>query len=539
MHPRGRLATLLLTLATLIGFASPGWAGEGVPATLTAITYLTTESVYIGAGRSDGLNEGDIIEVLRDERIIATIEVVNLSSRRASCRRLTGEEALAVGDRVRFVPREREPVADPIPAPVLESKTVKKRKARRRRSRLRAWGLRGRIGLRYLAVKDRTGFGSDFSQPALDLKLDGADLGGSGLGLTADIRTRRTYRQNSDGTSHNESRNRVYRMAAIWDPGGSPLHVSVGRQYASSLANVSIFDGALARWDTERWSVGAFSGSQPDPEDFGYSRSITEHGAFYERRSAPGASGRWALTTGVVGSYEQGEINREFLYVQGRFVSGPYSGYLIQEVDYNRDWRKQAEGSTLTSSSTYLSLRFRLGEDVTLLGGFDNRRQIRIYRDIETPETDFDDSYRQGVWLGASWRIRERYRAGLRARINRGGISGQAESYTLTLGAHRITSLQLDFRTRSTNYSNLSTEGWLHSLSAGAYLLRRLHLELSGGVRQETSLLAAGEDRSVYWYGTDVDVNLGRQWYGLFSWERTEGGDESNDQVYVSLIYRL
>lgn len=539
MHRFGRISPLLLALVAITGFAPPGWSEQGVPAADTAITYLTTESIYIGAGRSDGLNEGDIIEVLRDGRIIATIEVVNLSSRRASCRRLTGEEALAVGDRVRFVPREREPEPLEIPVPVLKSETPKKKKPRSRRSPLRAWGLRGRIGLRYLAVKDRTGFGSDFSQPALDLKLDGRDLGGSGFGLTADVRTRRTYRQNSDGTSRNESRNRVYRMAALWGPEGSPLHVSFGRQYASSLANVSIFDGALARWDRERWSVGAFSGSQPDPEDFGYSRGITEHGAFYERRNAQGSPGRWSLTTGVVGSYEQGEINREFLYVQGRFVSGPYSGYLIQEVDYNRDWRKQAEGSTLTSSSTYLSLRARLGEDVTLLGGFDNRRQIRIYRDIETPETDFDDSYRQGVWLGASWRIRERYRAGLRARINRGGISGQAESYTLTLGAYRISSLQLDFRTRSTNYSNLSNEGWLHSLSAGAYLLPRLHLELNGGVRRETSLLAAGEDRAVHWYGTDVDVNLGRRWYGLFSWQRTEGGDESNDQIYVSLIYRL
>jgi len=281
--------------------------------------------------------------------------------------------------------------------------TPKPRSARRKRGRgLRQWGLRGRVGLRYLSVRDRTGEGSSFSQPALDLRVDGRQIFGTDFGMNVDVRTRRTHHTFSSGQTENDSYSRVYRLAAMWAPEDSPLEVSVGRQYATALANVSIFDGVLAQWRKRRWLAGAFTGTQPDPRDFSQSSAIREHGGFFQYRSDPDGATRWSVTTGLIGSYEQGEINREFGYLQGRYLARRLSIYLVQEIDVNRGWRKQAEGSTLTRSSTYASVRYRLTDAVSLNGGFDNRRHIRLYRDIETPETEFDDSYRQGARLGSS-----------------------------------------------------------------------------------------------------------------------------------------
>ena len=41
---------------------------------------------------------------------------------------------------------------------------------------------------------------------------------------------------------------------------------------------------------------------------------------------------------------------------------------------------------------------------VSLNAGWDSRRNVRLYRDLVSPATDFDDTYRQGYWGGVEWR---------------------------------------------------------------------------------------------------------------------------------------
>ncbi len=533
-----RRATVLATLALLVPGASAESARgalEPVAATFAEITYVAPDLIHIAAGRDQGLDTGDVVEVLHGDAIVATLEITGISSRRSSAVRLTGDAPIAVGDRVRFVARSRAPAVmdeEPIKQSLEEKGRPKKRRS------LREWGFRGRIGLRYLAVRDRSGRGVDFSQPALDLKLTGVNVGGSGLGLVVDMRSRRTYRSTENGGRESSSRQRLYRLAGSWDGKGKPWRVTVGRQYAPALANVSVFDGVLAEWHRERWSAGAFVGAQPDALDFEFSSAVKERGLYYERRGGPKAKARWSVTTGAVGSYTAGEVNREFLFVQGRYFAERFSLYAIQELDYNRDWRKEAEGSSFSSTSTYTNLRYRVSDGVELSGGYDNRRRIRYYRDFVTPETEFDDSYRQGVWGRVGLRFSPRYRVALSTRLRSGGSSGSADSHTVTFSASRLGSRDLDVRSRSTRYSNDRTEGWLHSASVGAAISPRLRVELGGGTRTEET--RDGFDaRDIVWYGLDLDVHLGSRWFWLASVERTSGDDEDNDQLYTTLVYRF
>ena len=48
---------------------------------------------------------------------------------------------------------------------------------------------------------------------------------------------------------------------------------------------------------------------------------------------------RWSLTLGGMGSYDQGELNREFGFFQGTLNSGVVSAVLLQELDLNRGWK--------------------------------------------------------------------------------------------------------------------------------------------------------------------------------------------------------
>ncbi len=491
------------------------------------VTYLTSDSVYVGSGAADGISPGDRFEVVRDGATVATLRVAEVSAHRARCATEPSGGEVRVGDAVRLAPAS---AAADAAAPA-ETKPAHES---------RPFGLGGRIGLRYLYVRRTTGIEGDYRQPALDLRLYGHELGGSAIGLDADVRARRTYRTDASGHTDTEDRNRVYRLAATYGRPGDPLRIGLGRQFAPSLSVVSLFDGAYAEFRKVRWAVGGFAGTEPDPVHWSYSTDVRDFGAFYEYGSAAASERRWAVTTGAVSSSASGEINRDFVFVQGRYDDRRLAAYLSQEIDVNRGWRKTAEnGSTFTSTSTFASVRYRFGDALAIRAGYDDRRNVRLYRDYVTPETDFDDTYRQGYWAGLEGRTGRHFLWGADGRRSQGGPAGAADAYTATLGLVGYTRLGLAARVRSTSYKSTASEGWLHSLSLSADLAEWTRLELHGGVRVQNAVSLYTPDGNLNWLGLEWDAYAGRRWLFSLTADRNRGADEDNDQYYASVSWRF
>jgi len=496
------------------------------------ISYVAGASIYVDAGSDDGVAVGQTIEILREGAVAATLKVTFVSSHRSVCARDSGATDIAIGESARFVP------AAPIPAPAAPAPAASESKPAERSRASSDFGLHGRIGVRYLYVNQTGGNGNKFSQPALDLRLDGRQMGGSPFDLTVDVRARRTVATTSDGGSNTRDLTNVYRLATSWQVPGSPWRATVGRQLAPSLAVINIFDGAEAEYRGRRTSVGAFTGTQPSPIDLGYSTDIREHGAFIEWHNLAEAERRWSVSTGAVGSYQQGEVNREFSFLQASLSGKRLSMWLAEEVDLNRSWKKQAEGSSFSLTSTFLNLRFRVTNVWSLNAGYDNRRNVRLYRDRITPVTQFDDQYRTGAWVGTTLRFAKHFSVGADARTSAGGSLGGADGYSLYLGLTNLTSAHFDIRTRSTHYTNDSVDGWMHSLSFGLPVGSRVHIELTGGVRDETTKSIFSTTTQLQWVGIDTDVSLGRHLFLDLSYEHGSGTFEASDQGYATVAYR-
>ena len=197
------------------------------------------------------------------------------------------------------------------------------------------------------------------------------------------------------------------------------------------------------------------------------------------------------------------------------------------------------EGSSTTLTSTFLSLRYRVTPAFRLLGGYDNRRNALLWEDFETPEEEFDEIWRQGIWLGADGDIGKHLRLGVNGRTNDRGPAGTSESYTLFVGAHRLTRADIAVRFRGTHFENDRNEGELYSLSASGSLGYRVRLGLSGGVRDEKSLVNPAFDDAVTWYGLDLDVDLGRRFYVMLWGEYSEGDLEDVGQLFATVAYRF
>jgi hypothetical protein len=312
----------------------------------------------------------------------------------------------------------------------------------------------------------------------------------------------------------------------------------VGRQSSAVLSTISLFDGVLAEFAGDRVSAGVFSGTQPEPSRMTFSGDIVENGAYLELHQKPQQARRWSSAVGAVTSVHTGEPNRDFLFAQASWMSKGFMGWLTQEVDWNRGWKRGAGESALTPTSTFLSARVPFGERVALNSGFDNRRNVRLYRDRETPETAFDDHYRQGAWAGLSLQPSSRLRVSGEMRRNDGGESDRATSWSASAEAWRLTALQITLRARTSRYDGNTQDSQLHSFGLGLDPRPGWHSELGGGLRVTDDALSLGTERE-QWESASLDVSLARRWYANASVEHNHGDAGSTWQPFAGLSVRF
>lgn len=505
------------------------------PAAGTArVTYLSGGTVYLDAGSLDGLKVGQTLELQRNGLVIATLRADFLASHRAACTVVAGEPAV-VGDVLRFKPVRVERSASM--AGAADSARASATPSRRRRGTwFRRNGLRGRVGARLLAVNDLRGDGGGFRQPSLDARLEGTRVGGGDIDLSVDVRTRRTYRTETEAADL--SLTRVNRLSVARQSAGSRLRISAGRLTNSGLSSVNLFDGVLTEYLGSRLAAGLFAGSQPGTRDWNYSRDIMEYGGYLRYQNESTAPRRWSLTGGGVTSLRRNVTNRDYLFLRGQWNDARTFVFGSQEIDINRGWRRNLEAGALSWTSSLLSVQVRPSERLTLIGGYDSRRSVRMYVDRETPESDFDAAHRQGWSAGATVHaVRNLSLSGDRRRNGSG--PDRSEASTGSWRATRIPGLTMDAGGRHTRYRNPLSTGWLHAWTLGGGLGSGRRLEAHAGLRDETSRDGAASRTLTRWYGLNLDVGIARSIYLLLSGERTRGDLEKNDQYDLSVSYQL
>ena len=506
------------------------------------VTYVSGTTAYLATGSRDGVWQNSRVVVLHKGAIVAELKVKFLSSHSAACDIVSSTEPVAIYDSVRFSKAPKDSMTAVAKRPSFSPQ----------QSTLRQLGIRGRVGISYQYVAgapDTAGKRSTISQPAADIFVNGVNVAGSPISFALDARTRVTYSLLPGGTSSTDQMMRVYQANATWMNPSSGTHVTAGRQYVSALSTISLFDGVTAEVDKAHWSYGGVGGYQPDPVTMGYSNQVLEYGAFAQLHAGPvtaenaATAARWSVTLGGIDSYDNGAINREFMFVQGFYADPHLTMFATQEVDYNRGWKSASGLPTIDPTSTFITANLSISSVIGLYAGFDNRKNVRLWRDSVTPETIFDDAFREGEWAGFSISPTGLFHFGADARLNAGGLGGNSSAYTGWVQTAGQMPLQGLIRLRATRYTNLRSNGWLYAANFGMTPVWRLHFNLNGGIRRETNPnpLPGLPDlqTQIRWYGLDADLGLTRSIFLLFSGMSTYGGVETNQQIYTSLSYRF
>lgn len=502
------------------------------------ISYLAGASAYVDAGQMDGLTAGDTVEVVRDGRAIAQLRVTFVSSKRASCDTLWTRAALVLGDAARYRSDFRRQAAaeDSLRTASVRGDSIRvaavlappKGRAVRRSSRLR-----GRLGGRWLSVTSEGG--NRYQQPALDLRADARDGMGGHMDASFDIRARRTVRSGDAGTVVDQF-SRVYRASTTIRDKNDRRRITLGRQSSPTLASISLFDGALVELGDQRKTFGAFAGTQPEPLRFGWSGDLVEGGAFAEWHQKPLAAQRWSMSFGGVTSRRGTQVNRDFAFAQAWWFSKGASASVAQEVDVNSGWKRDLGEPLLSWTSTFATMRVPITPQLALQSGYDNRRSVRLWRDRETPETDFDDRYRQGAWGGTTLELAQHVRSSAEYRTGSGG--DHSDTWSVSGEVYRLTRWQGSVRTRVSAFTSPGTESQLLSYGAGFNPFGQSHLEFNAGTRQTRDRLS-GFEETERWQGIDLDLAVGGRWYVSGGWEQQKGRTGSTRQLQAGVSVRL
>jgi hypothetical protein len=496
-------------------------------ASTAKVSYLTSSTVYIDAGSSQGIAVGDSIEVWRDGHRLGTLVVDYTSQTRSTCSLKDAAFQPRVGDEIRFVPGEVHTAA----APVLREEEAGEGPEQAQ------W--RGRVGMSFLGVRTREDFGQNFDQPAGDLRIHGRHLAQDHLAVEVDARARHTYRRPTEGAKSDQALNRVYRASLRYSQPGSSSDIVLGRQSSPELWNLSIFDGVSATLRHEKWSAGLTGGVQPTFGDLDFSTDVTEVGAFYRRQTPRNRKQRWNLTLATIASYHKSEIDREYLYLQGTWSDPQWSLFASQELDLNRGWKRNFDSSVFSPTATYLYARYRVRRELRLKAGFDNRRRVRLWTDRETPETLFDESYRRGYWLGADSRLGRAWNMGLDFRGSSGGAAGSASVISIRANYFDLRRLPVEIGGRLSRFGNDRYDGILASMNLGWEISSVLRLDGEGGIRNENHDGFVQDQTDQHWFGLRTELALQAGWYLNLSGEWTRGGIDTSDLYYSSLNYRF
>lgn len=516
--PVTRAALGFVLLASFLGTA---WAS----AETAHVTYVAATSVYIDAGQDEGLREGDALEVVHGDSVIATLKVSYVSTHRSSCAIVGSGTGIAVGDAVHYTPSAPPVAAAP---PVGGSPSHVSAGA----------GLHGRVGLRYLSVIDQSGNGGGYSEPGGDLRLAGYGLNGEPVDLDVNIRARRSSYSTFAGGSQTTQRMRAYSVSVTYRP-TPEQRLTFGRQYAPMLDGVEIFDGAQYAYDGPRWGGGLLVGFQPDLVDLSFSTDVHEYAGYFNVHNLAGSSSRWTFATGLVGAYAANVVSREYLFLQAVYEMKWLSMYASQEVDFNRGWKVDLAGlDPVQPTGTFLSVRVHAAQWLDLNAGYDNRSNVYQYWDYINPQILFDEANRRGAWGGATFQIGRHVDIGVESREVDGGVPGPANSYSLVVGAQHFTRANFGVRLRGTHFSNYQSKGNLAALTADVTVVDGVSFGFSGGRLDEMNVEPA-LDRHLTWYGLDMDVAFGHHWYYLLSLESDSGTFENQLQTYASVMYRF
>jgi hypothetical protein len=370
-----------------------------------AVSYITGQNIYVKFENTSGIENGDTLFINKNEVLIPVLVVQHQSTISCLCNTI-GENSFQIGDITvaKIKTKQKKEIAEiqienqiekDVSEQVITSTSEKKS--------LRTTNMQDVAGT--LSISSYSNFAytesDNLHRFRYTFSMDAHNISNSKL--SAETYISFSHKLNQWDLVQEDLNNalKIYSLALKYDFNNT-TSMYVGRKINSKIANIGAVDGIQFQKDWNRFFVGVVGGTRPDFQNYGFNPKLLEYGAYIGQNQK--------FDNGFVQSslafFEQrndGNIDRRFLYFQ-------HSNSFIKNVNifssFELDLYKIEDGqpqNTVSLTSLYLSLNYRISRRLSIFGSYDNRKNVIYYETFK--------SYTDAILQQAS-------RQGLRFRIN-------------------------------------------------------------------------------------------------------------------------
>lgn len=500
----------------------------------TAVQYVSNTAVYLAAGRDAGVTVGDSVQIIRTgkEWILLTVDFVSDNS--SSCALTDAASVVAVGDSAMILTKKvvLEPGVLELPAETPLSSDPAEPSVQPSRTG-RANQLSGRVNVGYALQDDRELTAYDYTEPTFGMRASLNRISGSEVNARVNLRLRRTNRSDDNRSF---SSNRIYEALLAYEPKEKPFHAGLGRLLLRETRGFGYLDGVYMKYALNRtWTFGLLGGIEPDLQNTRIQSDVTKLGAFasFERHSR-GVHAVQA-TASLAGRYLDGEISREFLYQQLNYSYGSKLRlFESTELNLNRGWLNDAEGSSLTLASLLLDAHYRISRLLGVSVGYDNRTNYYTAETRSIPDSIFASSLQQGLRAGVDTRFGDSYSAdiGIAQRGGDGDFSSSSSGW-FRIGSSKLLKSSFAVFARVRWFDSDFSKGTQPAVSLSRELAHWLTTQLELG-SNDYEIGEPAERVSQQWVSVGLDARLSKPLLAAAEFE--QGFGDGRDISFLSLL---
>ncbi len=399
---------LLLALLAVMSFKLQAQTERTIG---VAVSYISSGSIYLNAGREKGFAQGDTVTLVHGSQVRARGVIIAVSSSSSAVHLLVpstgqGSNSIVVGDSAYVTKVVALQVSDPTlqAAPPARQSEVAQERIVRSAGEPSNNIISGRVALQY-AQAGFSGAAPDFSQPSVYTRLNISRLFGTGMNFSFFARTyeNASLRTYEDGGRY---RFRLYDFTLSYDDVHAVVGWSAGRVTSVFMGGLGQIDGAQVYMRAGAFSVGVLAGFQPDYR----TSSLDTHqqkGALFAHYGWEGQQySRWDATVAYGRQLYNGKLDRDFLYVQNTARLG-LDLFLYQSTEI--DLHVMEDGVPTTKfrlTNTYATVSYVPLSWLSASAGFDATRNIYLLESMKSlPDSLFDHALREGYRGSVSFRI--------------------------------------------------------------------------------------------------------------------------------------
>lgn len=371
-----------MIFAILLFFFYDGLFGQAVEGFEEgAVSYVTSQSVYVKFSSTEIMSPGDTLFILKDGSPIPALTVRQISS--ISC---VGDVIApyqpAPGDKLLARKRNTDiqtkvEAKEPAPAgEVIPGETAPPQEAYGEEVTQRLQQISGRLSVSSYLNYSNSG-GNDIQRMKYTFSLNARNLGRTALSAETYI----SFVQRLDRQEVNRgnlfNRLKIYSLALKYDF-NEKTRLWLGRKINPRISSLGAVDGLQFERGLGGFTAGILAGTRPDYTDYGFNADLFQFGAYlsHDFRSEKGFM---QSTVAFVDQENQWNTDRRFAYLQ-------HSNALIRDLYFFGSaeldlytMKDSSSRGTFSLTNLYLMVRYQLIRQLSISMSYSNRNNIIYY----------------------------------------------------------------------------------------------------------------------------------------------------------------